>query len=67
MTVKELIEFLETQPQHLDVAYHICSEQQLLDKSDIRVVELCEPRNDGWVADKRPDQPTRTYLLFPGD
>jgi hypothetical protein len=67
MTVSELIEFLKTQPQDLQVAYCIFSEMALMRLKDIEVVDLCEPRNDGWVARKRPDKPTQKYLLFPGN
>jgi hypothetical protein len=67
MTVKELIAFLETQPQDIDVAYQCYSEQCLLKAGEIVVEELCEPRADGWVADKRPDTPTKSYLVFPGN
>ena len=67
MTVKELIEFLQTQPEGLLVAYRFCSEQTLLEKSLIAVVEGCEPRTDGWIQNPRPDMPKREYLLFPGN
>jgi hypothetical protein len=67
MTVSELIEFLKTQPQDLDVAYKCCSEQVLLTASDIEIKELCTTRNDGWIQDKRPGYPTQKYLVFPGN
>ena len=67
MTVKELIELLQTKPQDLLVAYDLYSEQVLLEADDIRIKTLCEPRPDGWVHDKRPDKPTREYLIFPGN
>ncbi len=67
MTVADLIEFLKTQPQDLTVLYRAYSEQQSLEADQIDVVELCEPRVDGWVQNKRPDKPTRKYLLFPGN
>ncbi len=67
MTVAELILFLQTQPQELQVAYRCFSEQILLQASDIEIVEKCLPRSDGWVADERPDKPTQKYLLFPGN
>lgn len=67
MTVKELIEYLKTQPQDLPVAYRCMSEQLLLEEKEICVVELCLPRPDGWVHDKRPDKPSQPYLLFPGN
>ena len=65
MTVAELIEFLQKQPQDLLVAYQRYSEQCLLEEIEVR--ELCEPRPDGWVQDKRQDMPTRMYLVFPGN
>lgn len=67
MTVSELIAFLQTQPQELPVAYRLCSEQVLLDLEQIRVVELCFPRPDDWIHDKRPDKPSQMYLVFPGN
>lgn len=67
MTVKELIEFLQTQPQDILVAYKIFSEQALLEPRQITIEDLCEYRPDGWISDKRPDMPTRVYLVFPGD
>ena len=66
MTVADLVAFLQTQPQDLPVAYRCCSEQVLLEKSDIQVKQACEPRPDGWIQDKRPDKPSRAYLMFPG-
>lgn len=67
MTVAELIDFLRMQPQDVPVAYRFASEQCLLTGDDIEIVEKCKPRADGWIQDKRPDQPTQTYLLFPGN
>ena len=67
MTVAELIDFLQTQPQDLRVAYYLHSEQCLMEMRDIGTLEACEPRPDGWIQDKRPDKPTQTYLLFPGN
>ncbi len=67
VTAAELIKFLETQPQDLLVAYECCSEQVLLNIQDITIEAACEPRNDGWIQNKRPDKPTQQYLLFPGN
>jgi len=67
MKVKELIEFLQTQPQDLDVGYKCFSEQVILDKDDITIEEACFPRPDGWIQDKRPDMPYQKYLMFPGN
>jgi hypothetical protein len=67
MKVSQLIAFLKTQPQDIDVCYRCCSEQVLLEADQIKVKHLCEPRPDGWVHDARPDKPTTAYLLFPGN
>lgn len=67
MKVSELIEFLKTQPQDLQVAYRAYSEQAILKKEYIAVKELGEMRNDDWVHNKRPDKPTVKYLVFPGN
>ena len=67
MTVAELIAFLQMQPQDAKVAYCRYSEQCMMETSDIGPLEACEPRTDGWIQDKRPDMPTQTYLLFPGN
>lgn len=67
MTVAELIKFLKKQPQDLPVAIEMYSEQYLLDIDEIKIVELCDPRPDGWVQNKRPDMPYQKYLLFPGN
>lgn len=67
MTVKDLIELLQKQPQDLQVAYLLHSEQCLMDADDIGIVELCQPRPDGWIQDKRPDMPTQLYVMFPGN
>lgn len=66
-TVADLIEHLRTLPQDLPVAYHIYSEQSLLEFEDIRIKEFCAPRPDGWVQNKRPDMPSMKYLVFPGN
>lgn len=67
MTVSELIELLRAYPQDLPVAYRLFSEKCLLEAKDIDIEALCEPRADGWVANKRPDKPTIDYLVFPGN
>ncbi len=65
MTVSEFISFLQTQPQHLQVACRTHSEQCLLDVADIIIVALCAPRDDGWIHNRRPDKPTQDYLFLP--
>ena len=64
MTVAELIEYLQTQPQDLQVAYRLHSEQCLLEQSDIELIKACEPRSDGWIQNERPDMPSVQYLLL---
>jgi hypothetical protein len=67
ITVADLIQILGEYPQDLKVAYCICSEQCLLDEGSLTIQELCHPREDGWVQDKRPDMETEKYLVFPGN
>lgn len=67
MTVAELIEFLKTQRQDLQVAHQMCSEACVLEADCIGEVQACIARPDGWVQNKRPDMPTQTYLMFPGN
>lgn len=66
MTVKELIALLKKQPQDIQVAYSLHSEQCLLEANDISTVKLCAPRPDGWIHNCRPDKAEQEYLLFPG-
>lgn len=67
MNVAELIAFLQTQPQDLQVGYKACSEYCLLMEDEIEVVNACEPRADDWIQRQRPDKPSRAYLMFPGN
>ena len=67
MTVSELIKLLKTYPQDLPVAYRLFSEQCMLEPQDISVRSLCAEREDGWVANARPDKPTVEYLVLPGN
>jgi len=67
MTVKELIEILQSKPQDIPVAYRCYSEWCLLESDDIGVQPLCLPRADGWVHDARPDKPKTDYLTLPGN
>ena len=67
MTVKDLIEFLQKQPQDIRVSYSCCSEQVLMELKEIEVVDLCIARDDGWVQDYRTDKETEKYLVFPGN
>ena len=67
MTVAKLIKYLQSQPQTLTVVYRCCSEHCFLDTIDIKILELSAERSDGWVQDKRPDKPTKKYLVLPGN
>jgi hypothetical protein len=67
MRVKDLIEFLQTQPKDLTIVYRCCSEQCILDIEDIELKNLCKPRPDGWVQDARSDKDLMPYLVFPGN
>lgn len=67
MTVAELIAYLQKQPQDIQVGICMMSEYCLLDTKDIHIQEECPPRPDGWIQRKRPDKPTQTYLMFPGN
>jgi hypothetical protein len=64
MKVKELREHLKEQDQEMLVAYVMYSEQCLLTAEDMKVVELCKARPDGWVQYKRDDMTTDKYLLL---
>ena len=65
--VSELISFLQTQPQDIEVAYDLYSEHCILEQTDIRIMTACAARPDGWVQDKRSDKPSQTYLMLPGN
>ncbi|MDD5189419.1 MAG: hypothetical protein PHE50_00070 [Dehalococcoidales bacterium] len=69
MTVSELIDFLKDYPSKMPIAFKIYSEYCLLDPKEtkIELKELSFPRSDGWIHDKRPDVPSQTYLVFPGN
>lgn len=67
MTVADLIDLLKTFRQDLPVAYRCYSEQVMLTPFDIRVKDCQPERHDGWVHDARPDKPSVTYLMLPGN
>ena len=67
MTVAELIEFLKTKPQDIQVGQSMYSEYCLTDPEDIHIVKCCLPRNDDWIHGARPDKPSQDYLMFPGN
>lgn len=65
MKVHELIALLQNHPPNLLIVYEKWSEQCLLEEDDIKVVNLCYPREDGWVPSSRPGKATQNYLRFP--
>jgi len=67
LTVADLIKLLEAMPQELFVAVGVFSEHRLLEPSGFGVEELCKPRPDGWIQDKRPDKESQNYLVFYGN
>lgn len=67
MIVSELIEYLKTLPQDLQVAYYLYSEQCLMTEKEIKIIECCEARINGWIQSKRKDIPSKNYLMFPGN
>ena len=67
MKVKELIDLLKTFDSEMLIVHGMYSEYLLLDGRNISMQMLCEPRNDGWVADARPDKPLIPYVVFPGN
>lgn len=67
ITVKDLIAFLQEQPQDLPVGLCMYSEMQLLELEGINRVVACPARPDGWIHRKRPDVETIEYLIFPGN
>jgi hypothetical protein len=67
VTVAELVAFLLTQDQTMPVAYRCFSEAAVLELDDIKVQDRCLPRADGWAHEQRPDKPSQSYLVFPGN
>ena len=67
MNVEQLVAFLKTQPQDLQVIFECYSEFRLLEEGEILVREASIARQDGWVHSKRPDKPSQVYLVFPGN
>lgn len=64
MSVADLIELLKTCPQDMLVGISRHSEHCLLQQRNVQVLELCKPRSDGWIHDKRPDMDTQNYLII---
>lgn len=67
MTVAKLIELLKEKPQDAIIGYQCYSENIIMTANQIKLVEACAPRDDGWIHDARPDKPTVTYVMFPGN
>ena len=67
MNVGDLIAYLQALDPAMPVAYQQFSENCELWEQDLEVKELGLVRPDGWIPNKRPDMPTQTYLLFPGN
>ncbi len=67
MKVSELVKILKEYPQEMDVVYRCASENVMLEKDELKIVKLCAERPDGWVANERPDKPSKDYLVFPGN
>jgi hypothetical protein len=64
ITVEGLITLLQGLPPDLPVAVPQYSENRLLEANDLNVSDLCDPRPDGWLQNRRPDMPTRKYLVI---
>lgn len=67
MTVRELIEFLKTQPQDALVAFCQYSDYTAMEAEHIDLMNLQSARVDGYVGEARPDKPTQQWLVFPGN
>ena len=66
MKVSELITFLQTKPQDLQVSY-LCSEHHiLLEARSIYIFESSLPREGGWIDHEEPGMATQKYLCFLG-
>ena len=67
MKVKDLIELLKKYDPELSVVHELYSEQLLVEEDDFSVEDLCLPRPDGWVQNKRRDMPCQKYLVIEGN
>jgi hypothetical protein len=67
MKVKELIAFLQTQPQDVPVAFCQYSDYTAMEIEHIVLQDLQSARVDGYVGAARPDKPTEKWLVFPGN
>lgn len=64
MTVKQLIELLQTFPPDMTVITPCHSEYVVLDAHQVYTGQACLPRHDGWVQRKRPDMEPRDYVII---
>ena len=70
MTVRQLIETLQTYDMNLPVCYRCCSEYTLLRADELKIFKLQPARSDGWVANLWKGEPELRmvdYLVFPGN
>lgn len=67
MTVRELIEALRKFDPDLPVCFERFSEHCLMGSDQLVTKQLQPARPDGWVHDARPDKPSTTYIVFPGN
>ena len=65
MTVRQLIDHLQTFDPTLPIVYSCCSEWTELDAEDIQVQKLQKARKDGWVHNFDRAQCVVEYLTFP--
>lgn len=65
MTVKDLITELMEYDLDTPVCYKQWSEHCLLDEGQLELRNFCEPRDDGWIHDFRPDKATQPYVVLP--
>lgn len=65
ITVRDLIQILQTKNPNLPVAVSQWSEYRLLELNDIVVEEHCKPRPDGWIQrGDRDDLLKQEYLII---
>ena len=73
MTVAELIEFLKTQPQDIQVAYREFNEYQayetacVLSRGDIQVARFSVTWGPEYLIAQRGNEAAQQYLVFPGN
>jgi hypothetical protein len=67
MKVKELVELLNKIDPEMIVCYELFSERCVLTPEELKIVDACIARPDGWIQNARPDKETQKYLCFPGN